>query len=491
IAPGHGTDDYYVGLENNLNIYCPVQADGTFDDTAPRLVRGKSVWEANDLITEHLKQIGSLLASETITHSYPHDWRSKTPVIFRATEQWFISVDRPLAGPDASLREMAMDVCRRDIDDGGVNANSDYVTKAELLINGKPAQLDRPDDVTCSFRLPLTSESAGRWRLTLTDRYGHHSKLIEHTIEVIPDTPPTARITGPAVPPEKVRPTDKVPLALEISDDFGIARAELLVSVDDRKVQTIAIPVPAPASGPATRRAGPIGYLNTIATAELASLDLAGGRSVSLQIRALDNLPASLGGPQEGLSERLTFELDVKAPTYVFQVQLAMDLQIREALERIYAELISGKKISGPLRRSMKATKTLTETTLGKVDALRAHLVAAEDLARNLADATAGGQYPKLSEAMTKLADKHVGKARELTGLIKITDAQKPRAELADEADFQIDRAIAIVSKLLKDFDVWTEQARMAVMHKMVLAIWRVLTTREPFDRLHNCPELR
>ena len=119
-APGHGLEDYMTGLKCDLDIYCPVQADGTFDDTAPELVRGKSVWEANGLITEHLKQVGTLLVSETITHSYPHDWRSKTPTIFRATEQWFISVDRPLAGGDAPLREMAMDVCRRDIDDGGV-----------------------------------------------------------------------------------------------------------------------------------------------------------------------------------------------------------------------------------------------------------------------------------------------------------------------------------------------------------------------------------
>ena len=120
-APGHGLEDYGTGLKCGLEIYCPVRADGTFDDTAPDWLRGVDVWRANGMIVEHLRQAGSLLAAETITHSYPHDWRSKTPTIFRATEQWFIAVDKPLATGGASLRTMAMDFCRRAGDQGGID----------------------------------------------------------------------------------------------------------------------------------------------------------------------------------------------------------------------------------------------------------------------------------------------------------------------------------------------------------------------------------
>ncbi len=120
-APGHGTDDYGTGLKNGLEIYCPVQADGTYDDTAPAWLQGVSVWDANPMVIEHLRKAGTLLLDEVITHSYPHDWRSKTPTIFRATEQWFIAVDKPMAGHDKSLREMALDVCRNEADDGGVD----------------------------------------------------------------------------------------------------------------------------------------------------------------------------------------------------------------------------------------------------------------------------------------------------------------------------------------------------------------------------------
>lgn len=138
IAPGHGTDDYFTGLTNGLDIYCPVLPNGTFDETVPEWLRGISVWEGNELVIEHLKakwwnwdkktepptplpSLPMLLDIKLITHSYPHDWRSKTPTIFRATEQWFVGVDTPLATTGRSLRDMARDVCGKDNDAGGVN----------------------------------------------------------------------------------------------------------------------------------------------------------------------------------------------------------------------------------------------------------------------------------------------------------------------------------------------------------------------------------
>jgi len=119
-APGHGAEDYGTALKCGLDIYCPVQADGTFDKTVPDWLVGKTVWQANPLVLEHLTKARTLVLSETVVHSYPHDWRSKTPTIFRATEQWFIAVDRPLAERAQSLRGLAMEACRRDADDGGV-----------------------------------------------------------------------------------------------------------------------------------------------------------------------------------------------------------------------------------------------------------------------------------------------------------------------------------------------------------------------------------
>ncbi|MBL0921989.1 MAG: isoleucine--tRNA ligase, partial [Phycisphaerales bacterium] len=107
-APGHGVEDYQTGLREGLGVYCPVQGDGTYDESAPDWLRGRDIWKANGEITEHLRRSGHLFHDHRFMHSYPHDWRGKSPVIFRATEQWFIGVDRPTKREGRSLRALAL-----------------------------------------------------------------------------------------------------------------------------------------------------------------------------------------------------------------------------------------------------------------------------------------------------------------------------------------------------------------------------------------------
>ncbi|HEY1687158.1 MAG TPA: isoleucine--tRNA ligase [Tepidisphaeraceae bacterium] len=114
-APGHGEEDYETGIANKLEVYSPVLANGRFDQTVPEWIIGKTIWEANPLIIEHLKNKGLLLATQTIRHSYPHDWRSKKPIIFRATEQWFVSTDHQYGKPAKSLRTRAQDAIEKEI----------------------------------------------------------------------------------------------------------------------------------------------------------------------------------------------------------------------------------------------------------------------------------------------------------------------------------------------------------------------------------------
>ena len=91
-APGHGHDDYVVGLQNNLEPYSPVDDDGRFTAEVPEF-EGKHVFEANEGIVNLLREKGALLKDEKISHQYPHCWRCSSPTIFRATPQWFISID--------------------------------------------------------------------------------------------------------------------------------------------------------------------------------------------------------------------------------------------------------------------------------------------------------------------------------------------------------------------------------------------------------------
>lgn len=91
-APGHGMDDYKVGIRAGLDAYCPVDEKGRFTEEFPEM-KGISITEANPKIIEILKEKGYLLHFSEFSHSYPHSWRSKKPLIFRATPQWFFSID--------------------------------------------------------------------------------------------------------------------------------------------------------------------------------------------------------------------------------------------------------------------------------------------------------------------------------------------------------------------------------------------------------------
>ena len=92
-APGHGQEDYESGLEYNIPIYSPVDDQGRFTPDVP-FFAGQFVFDANDAVIQKLKEVGALIYTEPYKHQYPHCWRCKNPIIFRATEQWFISMDK-------------------------------------------------------------------------------------------------------------------------------------------------------------------------------------------------------------------------------------------------------------------------------------------------------------------------------------------------------------------------------------------------------------
>ena len=92
-APGHGHDDFVIGKRYGLEIYCPVDNAGRFTPEVEHFA-GQRVFDANDPIVEFMRERGVLLFSEKYEHRYPHCWRCKNPVIFRATPQWFIAMDQ-------------------------------------------------------------------------------------------------------------------------------------------------------------------------------------------------------------------------------------------------------------------------------------------------------------------------------------------------------------------------------------------------------------
>jgi isoleucyl-tRNA synthetase len=146
IAPGHGMDDYRLGMEKGLPIYSPVDDDGRFTHTAdlpvaqqmPAELLGKSILEkhgkseANEAVLHELRVRNALLHQENYHHSYPHCWRSKTPIIFRAMDQWFIRIDH---APDnqQTFRDRALEEISR------VNWIPDWGrSRIEAAVKGRP-----------------------------------------------------------------------------------------------------------------------------------------------------------------------------------------------------------------------------------------------------------------------------------------------------------------------------------------------------------------
>ncbi len=118
-APAHGADDFYTGLRYNLDPTCRVDAAGhihfdpsVWHEAAPPAFDGLKVWAANPVIVKMLEERGALLAGAPLEHSYPHCWRCHQPVIFRATEQWFIGLETAMKradGTETTFRQLAIE----------------------------------------------------------------------------------------------------------------------------------------------------------------------------------------------------------------------------------------------------------------------------------------------------------------------------------------------------------------------------------------------
>ncbi|MFH1281355.1 MAG: isoleucine--tRNA ligase, partial [Candidatus Omnitrophota bacterium] len=107
-APGHGNEDYFTGIKYKLNIIMPVNSRGVFDSTAGQF-QGLHVYDAQQPILEQLEKTGDLLFNSNIVHAYPHCWRCKAPVIFRATKQWFLNMEHN------ALKNKLLSIIRQEV----------------------------------------------------------------------------------------------------------------------------------------------------------------------------------------------------------------------------------------------------------------------------------------------------------------------------------------------------------------------------------------
>jgi hypothetical protein len=308
-----------------------------------------------------------------------------------------------------------------------------------------------PDQTEASLTLDLAPGLAGRWSLRLSDTMGFQALLPSAAIVALRDEPPSAKILSPQESSLHLGREDRLPLVYTVSDDYGLSACQLLLKTENGPLEPIDLPAP----NKNARRAWEGKFL-----LDLSRLRLADAKTLSVQVRAVDNLPAGMKGPQQGLSDLLTIGLDAAAPSYVMQVEMAHELRIRAVLEEVLKHLNDAKLESSPLQKVMKNLEDLNEPALGRIDRMRKCLADAETPLRDLIQQISGGNFAPLAVKLTELADDHIAKAASLAGQLKLADSKKEREDGADEADFQVDRAIAVVSDMLKNLSVMTELAK-------------------------------
>lgn len=302
-------------------------------------------------------------------------------------------------------------------------------------------------------RIDLVKGLKTNWSVRLVDQYGFANTPAEHAVEALPDRPPRVLLSMPAGGRLRLRPTDRLSAEYRVWDDFGVSAVARHAEVDGRKLG----PTTMPAGATGDRQATSVSGLTVL---DLGAMDLQGARQVVFRVVAEDGLAEGLGGPGRGVSEPLIIDIDAGAPTFADQVVQAATKRLGEMLQAALKDLGKSREDSAQLRRLVPKTKDLGENVIARIDRLRGHLASAEVSLRDAIDANAAGAFEGFNDRLTAIADEHVTKARGLAGQIKMLDDPKGRAAAADEADFQVDRSIKLISDILKDLAPAADKAK-------------------------------
>jgi hypothetical protein len=335
------------------------------------------------------------------------------------------------------------------------------VKAAELRLNGQPVPTTEirltpnPDGTTVlAFDIDLKARLRGRWALQMTDEFGFTNTSPEHLVEALADKPPTARILAPEAMKLKLKPSDRLPLAYAMTDDFGISRADWVVETDARKQADVKVDLP------------PLGQAENLSPAgevalPLTRLPLQGAKMFTLRLRARDNLPGDARGPQQGLSQVITVELDLTAESFAMQALKAEEEAVRKSLEKIVRELQETKKDSVPVKEQADKAQELQKEVAERLERMREHLAAADATAAALEPQIREGSFQGLEPKMEQLGQE-VDAAQADTGDVKLGETPTQRAESAKQADQHVDKATELAKEMLRDLEKMNEALQLA-----------------------------
>tara|TARA_B100000927_G_scaffold57625_1_gene44462 strand:+ start:8321 stop:12007 length:3687 start_codon:yes stop_codon:yes gene_type:complete len=319
------------------------------------------------------------------------------------------------------------------------------IDQSRLLINER-TDLGSPEavDGKLQWQFDLTGGMNGNWQIDLTDTDGFTNQQLTYPLEVLPDKSPSVIVTFPIEKELRLRPTELLPVASEIVEDFGFKDASFLVTpVGGDQPEEIAIHLPK-----VTEVAGT--YISD-ALLDLSHIKSNGNQQrIGVQVLVRDNRPKSYDGPGLGLSAPFFITLDANAKPLAQQVVEAKKKAIENQLQKAKLELERARIKMQQTEVELNRTEDISQGAMRTLDDFSEHTEKAREELDKVAAALDRSFLQELSDKAEKIANEHISKAREESDLIPITDSKEERIKKSQDAKKEIQEAISDIAEIAK-----------------------------------------
>lgn len=327
-----------------------------------------------------------------------------------------------------------------------VAALSKAVGSATLLFDeseGAPAEA-LVDGTRATWEFDLKPGMRGGWHLELADEEGFANRPATYPVEALPDKAPTVQIVAPLQRDLRLKPAERLPIDLDVVEDFGFGDVVLMVTPDGAVVPTeVPQPVPVPTGRP--------GHYAARALLDLPALKLAPEqRRLAVQVRVLDNRPAEYDGPGIGLSETIFITLDEGAKSLADQTIEAQRQEIERQIREARQELERARDDLRRTEQELQKTDEINGEARKRLDEFTQHNKAAREALGQIAATLDTPLFQEQSRQAATLADEPLAEAQEKADLIPMTDARHERVAEAKEARTKIEEAIQGLDGLAK-----------------------------------------
>jgi len=324
------------------------------------------------------------------------------------------------------------------------------VWTAKMILNENTGVADpvvEGNKVTWS--LDLKPGMNGNWRLELADEEGFNNQPVSYPLEVLPDKAPTVRIMQPVQRDISLKPTERLPIDLEVTEDFGIGDVILLVTPDGAIAPTeVAQPVPDAPVRPGTYAAR--------AVLDIPSLRLAPEQvRLAVQVRVRDNRPTDYDGPGTGMSEVIFVTLDQNAKSIADQAIEAQRKEIEEQIREAKKELERARDDMRRAEQDLSRTEAIDEKATERLQEFTAHNEAAREKLEEVATTLNNPLFQEQSARAEKIANETLAEAQDKADMIPGTDAKSERVAGAKASREKVEEA-------MRDLDTLSRSMREA-----------------------------